>query len=449
MALQRYDRFGAGENADVGGLPGLAAKKRRKRRALRWLGLLFLVTLLLLIFQVTLGWATNTLTLVADAAHGVADVVSYAFNFCVECLKKRGRSREDAEATTKMVDTWGSLISLVLLIFATIFAVAEAMGRFSEDVEEDSDRIGPALLFFSIMSTTCNTGLMLMYWHWHKKSGVKTPSANLSAGVILDDSIITVPSPPVTIGGSKLAPSLPSNGDIEALAPPVIEEITHKTTNLQDVSNAAAPALPPELPMLLGRPSRKREKDRKKGLNLCADFAGGETAAVGSEENCQKIGCPGPGECCRPIGEELADAPECPAGAVEGIGGGVLSALHRAVHPGCTCEHAEEDAPAGFPVMPATSGEGRNLNLVAAMLHLITDVLRGILILGIALLIMLGGVHDAGRADAVCALVVAALIAAGSIALLLRVAGRLPMFCGSRVFEKFKNLSKLPGNQNL
>ena len=44
------------------------------------------------------------------------------------------------------------------------------------------------------------------------------------------------------------------------------------------------------------------------------------------------------------------------------------------------------------------------------MLHLVTDVLRGILILVVALLIVCGGVHDAEKADAVCAIIVAALI---------------------------------------
>merc|ERR1712224_660827 len=75
--------------------------------------------------------------------------------------------------------------------------------------------------------------------------------------------------------------------------------------------------------------------------NLCGDFAGGppvptetvqgQPALGGQAQPCQKV-------CCRTPGEELAEASDCPAGA-EGFGDGVLSALHRVVHPGCTCEH--------------------------------------------------------------------------------------------------------------
>mmetsp|Transcript_37097 Transcript_37097/g.68452 ORF Transcript_37097/g.68452 Transcript_37097/m.68452 type:complete len:443 (+) Transcript_37097:37-1365(+) len=442
MALQRYDRFGAGENADVGGLPGLAAKKRRKRRALRWLGLLFLVTLLLLIFQVTLGWATNTLTLVADAAHGVADVVSYAFNFCVECLKKRGRSREDAEATTKMVDTWGSLISLVSLMFATIFACAEAIRRLREDAAENSYRIGPTLLVFSILSIVCNGGLMLMYWHWHKESGVKTSNANLSAGPTIEDNKVVFSPPPITMGDSSLEHRLNSEKYIQIPATPVhIDESLQKAAKVQRVSDATAPVPPQDIGTgaPVGRLPRNHRVNRNKGLNLCRDFAGEGISTV-KDENKKK--------CCGVPGEEFVHAFEYP-GRVEGVGGGVLSALHKAVHPGCTCAPGEEDALAGSPTTLTTPSKGRNLNVVAAMLHLITDVLRSILILGIALLIMLGGVHDAGHADAVCALTVAALIAAGSVALLLQLAGRLQFFCCPQATDKIGNSNEHFANQNL
>lgn len=472
MALQRYNRFDEGKDADGTyevSSQGAASRPKGKRRALRWLGLLLLVTLLLLIFQVILGCATNTLTLVADAAHGVADVVSYAFNFSVEYLKKRGRSKEKTEVTIKIMDTWGSLISLLSLVFATVFAVAEALERLSEDVDRDSDGVGPALLFFSIMSTTCNSGLVLMYWHWHKKSIVKTPRAKTSTGAIAKDIKVACPPPPVALGESKLVQPRPSKGNIDMPVPSVHSEDSENKVQMapdakcmlqpssrrkkevadsdieveqQDAANPAALAPPKDVE--IGAPPRRAprryDNDRKKGLNLCAAFAG-ETTAGGDAVNCQKI-------CCRAPGEELADASECPAGA-EGVGGGMLSTLHMAVHPGCTCEHHEGDALTGSPTMPAAAGEGRNLNLVAAMLHLITDVLRGLLILAVALLIMLGGVHDAGRADAVCALVVAALIAAGSVALLLRVAGRLQTFCCSQVNEKSKNSGDQVGNQNL
>ena len=59
----------------------------RKRTTVRWLALLFWSTLMLLIFQVLLARLASAVTLLADASHGGADVVSYGINLFVERLK--------------------------------------------------------------------------------------------------------------------------------------------------------------------------------------------------------------------------------------------------------------------------------------------------------------------------------------------------------------------------
>jgi Co/Zn/Cd efflux system component len=171
----------------------------------------------------------------------------------------------------------------------------------------------------------------------------------------------------------------------------------------------------------------------KGSLNLSSAFAGVEEGQDPSTAPCNKACCTSDVAGVADLAEHLAQAPECSAGA-EGMGSGMMATLHMALHPGCTCsDHGEapETSTDKSLAAPLTQTEikARNLNLVAAMLHLVTDVLRGVLILFVSLLIQLGGVEDAQKADAVCALIVAVLIAAGSIALLVKVVTRLYGFC--------------------
>ena len=75
------------------------------------------------------------------------------------------------------------------------------------------------------------------------------------------------------------------------------------------------------------------------------------------------------------------------------------------VHPGCKCQHNfltldTEEGDKQDKRDEAVTSTSQNLNLAAVMLHLVTDVLRSILILVSAILILCGGVHDAERADA-------------------------------------------------
>merc|ERR1719453_2758151 len=148
---------------------------------MNWLGLLFWLTLLLLIFQLLLGWLARAVTLIADSAHGAADTLSYGLNFLVEWLKFRReqeKSRDEDSANVaahaaKLVDTWGSLASLLTLVFAASFAGAEAAERLAAPSGEDVYKIGPALLAFAIVSTIVNVYILAMYRRWHSKSASK------------------------------------------------------------------------------------------------------------------------------------------------------------------------------------------------------------------------------------------------------------------------------------
>jgi Co/Zn/Cd efflux system component len=108
----------------------------------------------------------------------------------------------------------------------------------------------------------------------------------------------------------------------------------------------------------------------------------------------------------------------------------MLSTLHFLMHPGCTCEDhggAGGEDSADTRELPGMQEDGKgaaaranNLNLFAALLHLVADVLRGIVILVLACLIQLGLIQDGERADAYCAIIVAGLLGAGSLVLFLR-----------------------------
>lgn len=92
------------------------------------------------------------------------------------------------------------------------------------------------------------------------------------------------------------------------------------------------------------------------------------------------------------------------------------------VHPGCTdSSHA---LPGSSKQVESSGGNG-NLNLSAAMLHLVADVFRGITILITAIIIEAGIVSDAGKVDAICALLVAAFILIGAFAIFQRLASSM------------------------
>jgi len=134
---------------------------------------------------------------------------------------------------------------------------------------------------------------------------------------------------------------------------------------------------------------------------------------------------------------------KCPAGAGD-EDDGILASMHMVLHPGCDCRRLSTSDP-WYQEEPALEREiltktaqddkHRNLNLAAAKLHLVSDMLRCILILVVASLIQLSAIHDVQYADAACGLLVSVLVCLGSMALLLRIVGRLRSFCHGKKKE--------------
>lgn len=145
------------------------------QRKFRWLLLLFSSTLVLLLFEIILAASAHSVTLLADSAHTGADVVGYGLNLLVEWLRIAAKTTLDdkkarsAAQIAKSVDVWGTVVSLAVLIFATCFAVMQAFRRLHQPTPCSAWSIGLSLLFFAVISTVMNVGVLCVYQWWHNE----------------------------------------------------------------------------------------------------------------------------------------------------------------------------------------------------------------------------------------------------------------------------------------
>jgi cation diffusion facilitator family transporter len=360
----------------------LSRLEKQTEGTLKWMGLLFGGTLLLLIFQLLLGWLARSVSLIADSAHTGADVFCYGLNLWTEWIKlsislgafESESAAKKVASNARRVDTIGTLASLAVLIVVEAFSVLEALDRLRIPSQtESNNHIGRALLAFAIISTALNIFMLVMYRHWHRKAGKS-------------DSDEGEPEP---------------------------EAIAIGTQNPQDADE-------PNFDMMCCQPCMPENMFAIKPARKQAPF-------VNLEPD-------------KPSDDETEDAPTSKAQEA-------VSTLHMLIHPGCQCSgkvvdfwgpaNLDADAESGSAGQKAAPSENapadtvwkNNLNVIAATLHLFTDVLRGIAILCVAILIQVQAIQDAEYADAICALIVAALILLGSMALVLQLFGRLHSCC--------------------
>lgn len=373
-----------------------------------WLAFLLAQASLLLVFQLVVGFAAGSLALLADSGHSGADVIAYGVNYFVERQKvlasARGSDRWGrvaAAANVARMDVCGTVVSIALLFASTCFATAEAIERLrappatsasdagcvgaSCDMEGGGSAkfggVGGALLAFAVLSTALNVVTLIFGQRWGVVGGHAGPRSD-------------------SVGAEPLG------GDVEMRSAVGI------------ASQAAGPEPPvplvPHVPASAGVILEQRRRSRKAivGLNLIGDFAGlhnrMDTTAMS----------PCKGACGDAACEAEADSDGYLGVGAESGGrsaGQWRATLHALVHPGCDGRHAEIRLEA-----VDASERKSNLNVTSAWLHLVTDALRGITILIVALVIEAGFVTDPGKADALCALLVAAFVALGSFALLPR-----------------------------
>lgn len=369
---------GAAEPSVV--LPGSATAEPG---AARWLLLLLAETIALLVLQVVLGVESGSLVLVADSPHSAGDAVTYGFNCWVEFAKLRFRqsnAMKQRYCEAHMLDAWSAGLSLVVLLVATLFAVHEAWQRLWKDsrlppkqvVSANNWEMGSALMTFSVLSTAGNLAVLLAFRWWRLPQPLlpSSQSARTELPTLLGDAGIDSP-------------------EEEALAPPCAEP--------EPPAQASGWRRPRRPAVATG--SLPHTAAMQKQLCRIGFGQHGKACTFGS----------GPACACGVSDTDAVPAARSPVD----LGAGASTApwsqrlsLHALAHPGCAA---------------AGTCHSHSLNTSAALLHVMSDVARGIAIFAVALAMKLGLVQDEEFVDAACALVVAMLVIMGSGALLMEV----------------------------
>lgn len=389
-----------------------------------FIAIVFFTTLAILVIQVVLGFMANSLVLLADSAHSGADVLSYGLNWGVEYLKvtskadrldsrpfwgsfpcvaysgrcfgcMQGHDTETDVAT--LADEIGCVLSTVVLVVATGSATAGAVSRIvggeaqRSNLDRDYSEIGHALLFFACLSTIANAGTLMLYVRW-------TRSVPAPAGSFVE--LTSVES------------SLPSRSSDHEEPDPFV---FHNVAALEHSPSGRQPRTP-------GRKKKKGALD----LNLRREFAGtsmreslSATAGRSPEDGCRIPNCRDP-VCSTPSSDKGTEDAASTASWSSWLPWDTWQpALHALVHPGCGCgSMGHSDFSGGASLREARA----NLNMLATLLHLVADVLRGIVIFAVACIIQVFKVPCPDKWDAWCAILVALFVVLGSLALLGRVA---------------------------
>lgn len=324
----------------------------------RWLGLLFFETLALLVLQLVLGDVSGSLSLIADAPHSAVDVVTYGLAYWVEDAKLRLASG-DAPKGTSSSRCWRDADPRRLDAAAAGFGLVALLGATTFVAREAFNRLGRANGAESDQDSEAMGSALLIF-------SVASTAGNV--GVLLmfrrwQRQSLPAPPPP---------PPPPAWGE------------RRRDEELKSLAGAGEEDASEQFAV----PSR-RHRQRQKRL--------GHTNFNVLPGSCQDVCCSEPGK----------------------ASDGALAAwptLHELLHPGC--------AHKGFSSKDGGKAADHNysLNTSSAMLHLMSDVLRGFMIFVVALLMKCHAVSDASHADALCALFVAALVLLGSGAMMNEVA---------------------------
>lgn len=301
------------------------------------------------------------------------------------------------------------MISLAALLSATTYVVVKALHLLG--VKNDHDDVletraqyqlrGSVLFYFAALSTFGNVLVLVMYQRWHPQHGSLAKSRRMEREIRMEREMKLVAGDNDDSGASELSTSVGSCGECEP----------EESDNGSPSSSS-------------GRRSRGFAFKKFKLPPRCGDV------------NCNPATCeqekvnghaPDQGEGDTPMCN-VCDDDETPSQPNSQLESGNMSLLHTLVHPGCQagCDHHIDER----------SGRGEqcsnNLNVTSAMLHLISDILRGITIFIVAILIEMRVVQNSIKADTVCALLVAGFILIGALALFQKVFSVVCLGAGSR-----------------
>jgi len=329
----------------------------------RWLGLLFTETLALLVLQLVLGWMSGSLSLIADAPHSAVDVVTYGFAYWAEIAKMRLASGAAAAGNTvggrKCFQGWSSHR---LDATGAGFGLFALLGASFFVAQEATNRLRHGHHINSDKDSQPMGSAMLTF-------SVISTAGNVGVLYMFKRgqrpaSSAALPRSPVELAGLAEA-------EIGDESPPPAALCRH--------GGKCKP------------PCRARLAAGERFKRLCA------TTPNKLSDDCQASCCSDP--------------------AVPGKAQSAWPTLHELLHPGC----AHKGECGSKQGKNGSSSHAHSLNTSSAMLHLVSDVLRGITIFAVAVLMKLHAVTNTARADAACALFVAALVVLGSGAMLTEV----------------------------
>lgn len=350
-----------------------APRGRESDDASHWLYALTVSTCGVLVLQIVLGSVACSLSLLADSAHTMADVVGYAFATHAERAKRDFAAVEGRRATAAWIDVFSAVLSLVVVLVPTVSAMREAACRLGWNVhgaaevgkvtaasgnaaETDFRLMGGALFFFAVVSMVVNLVLLWMHTSPPKWDPLEPAADGLSAKGACPEPLAE-PEPADKASADSAQPASP----LEVPPPP----------------------LPPPPSAEASTSRRERRPRAKQGWS--------STTVL-----------------------HMAFHPGCCSQAVHG------DASDRGATFSSTPAAGQGDA-----LQEAASSPVQNLNVYGALLHVATDVVRSIVIFVAGVLVLCGVLPDAGRADAICAFVVGGCVLLGSAAMVCSLVQRL------------------------
>jgi len=180
------------------------------RSSERWLGWLTLATALLFVFQLQLGIASGSLTLLADLGHTGGDFATYAFGYIMEVAKADLSRRSSVSLRIiALVDMTAASISAAVVVFTSLAAMVSALARLhlhsaqqTDWPETDFRHLGRALILFGCVNIAVNIGLLAMHRYFAtddpSHGSLKAGSSPSPMGPSSSDDahLICVPCPP-------------------------------------------------------------------------------------------------------------------------------------------------------------------------------------------------------------------------------------------------------------
>lgn len=350
----------SGRQAEKAPAQALLQRTAAQRAALWWLGALVAVSVLLLFTQVVLGVLCHSLTLVADSAHAGADAVTYGFAYLVELAKTRVGSRLGRPGAAARLDALSALFSAVLIIGTSLYTSVDALRRLTS---------GAVVEPHGVDRLKSSVGAEDVHLIGPALLGFAVASTVANCGLLLLHRMRLQ-----AVASEQGGPPPPA-----VAPPPPLAKFRFLPPQAPHAAVEHVPPPPPPPP-----PPAVAEGDR------------GRLAARREQRRLRPP--PAPRE--------------------------KLAWLHAAFHPGCDlsggCQSSSCGPPAGAATatVPEATQAEENLNVYGALLHLVTDVLRSVVIFVAGVLVQCKLLGDAERADAACSLVVSACVVCGSAALL-------------------------------